>query len=415
MGCGCGKGVAVANVLVADNLTYPRQVSLAIRERSPANEVTKTTPFNCTLPAPAFLHTEEVFIGATKVFVSACVLPGLDPRGKFKHCQDRFLVAYDGQRLLTGILDGHGGQGHDCAELIAGSMSSQFLTGSDTDKSEGCAFLTRITAKAGEDLMSSQTDCRFSGSTATMLMIDNQTISASCVGDSRACIGSLEAPPKDIYEIENPHDAKAPCLQLLQQVRKFPPSQLSAVKLVKESKPEDPDEMFRIFKAGGKVDRLKTSNGEPYGAYRVIGKSKDTPGLGMSRSIGDLACHESGVISTPHTSHRPFTTTKDYLCVIGSDGVWDVLDNQEVIDFVEAYRSVTRRDQAVPVSANAQECTIAQLLCEEARLRWLTLAQQEDEQIDDISAVVVELRPPVSAAETVIADEWKEYKGSTMA
>jgi serine/threonine protein phosphatase PrpC len=74
---------------------------------------------------------------------------------------------------------------------------SQFIAGSDADKMEGCAFLSRITETANDDLMSSQTDCQFSESTATLLMINDQNIVASCVGDSRACLGSLEAPPKE--------------------------------------------------------------------------------------------------------------------------------------------------------------------------------------------------------------------------
>lgn len=36
---------------------------------------------------------------------------------------------------------------------------------------------------------------------------------------------------------------------------------------------------------------------------------------------------------------------------------------------------------------------IARLLCEEARVRWLSVVEQEDVPIDDISAVVIELSP----------------------
>ena len=39
---------------------------------------------------------------------------------------------------------------------------------------------------------------------------------------------------------------------------------------------------------------------------------------------------------------------------------------------------------------DASNCCIAQMLCEEARLRWFTIVEEEDVFIDDISCVVIE-------------------------
>lgn len=71
------------------------------------------------------------------------------------------------------------------------------------------------------------------------------------------------------------------------------------------------------------------------------------------------------------------------------------MDNQDVVDFVEAYRhaclrgvtAASRGDKVKP-----ETCTIAQLLCEEARARWFTVIEEEDVLIDDISCIVIELR-----------------------
>ena len=58
----------------------------------------------------------------------------------------------------------------------------------------------------------------------------------------------------------------------------------------------------------------------------------------MSRSIGDLSSHRVGVIATPVTAEMPLGAYGDQFVVVASDGVWDVMENHEVINFVEKYR-----------------------------------------------------------------------------
>jgi serine/threonine protein phosphatase PrpC len=374
---------------------------VGIKERNSANEVVKTTPTDCTLPPPVFVHAREVTIDSSSVFVSACVLPGFDPKGSIpKSCQDRYVVAYDGQRLLAGAFDGHGGTGHDCAQFISENISRYFLAASEADKSDVKAFLVKMTEKVNEDLVRSPIDTQHSGSTASMFMLDTLQLVSASVGDSRACLGTRKAPPKDPNEFETTSDEeKAVYLGNLREARRLPESKFYTVQLTKDSKPNDPDEMFRIFRSGGKVERAKRPNGQPFGPYRVLGKAKDTQGLAMSRCIGDAIYRDSGVISTPLVCQRSVDLSTDYFCVTGSDGIWDVMENHEVIDFVEACRGLSKKTEALSSGeVRPHSCTIAQLLCEEARLRWLTLVQEEDVLVDDISAVVVELRPPAASS-----------------
>lgn len=73
----------------------------------------------------------------------------------------------------------------------------------------------------------------------------------------------------------------------------------------------------------------------------------------------------------------------------------DVLENQEVSDFVEAYRYSTIREQSMAKYndiVKPELVPIAQLLCEEARARWLTVVEAEDVLIDDISCIVIEFK-----------------------
>lgn len=70
------------------------------------------------------------------------------------------------------------------------------------------------------------------------------------------------------------------------------------------------------------------------------------------------------------------------------------MENQEVVDFIEAYRHSCQRGHYIRTAEKVkpETCSIAQLLCEEARTRWLSIVEEEDVLIDDISCVVVELK-----------------------
>lgn len=79
---------------------------------------------------------------------------------------------------------------------------------------------------------------------------------------------------------------------------------------------------------------------------------------------------------------------------MASDGVWDVMSNKEVVDFVEYYRGHCLKSPGCSArrpSVAVNQANIAQLLCEEARARWLTILEHEPSDIDDISCVVIEL------------------------
>lgn len=58
----------------------------------------------------------------------------------------------------------------------------------------------------------------------------------------------------------------------------------------------------------------------------------------MSRSIGDRIGKECGIISDPVCTNYRLKSGNDFHVVVASDGVWDVMSNQEVVDFVEAHR-----------------------------------------------------------------------------
>jgi serine/threonine protein phosphatase PrpC len=54
----------------------------------------------------------------------------------------------------------------------------------------------------------------------------------------------------------------------------------------------------------------------------------------MSRAIGDFSAAKLGIIATPLTTVVEQAVGADLLIVVGSDGIWDVMDNEEVANFV---------------------------------------------------------------------------------
>lgn len=91
-----------------------------------------------------------------------------------------------------------------------------------------------------------------------------------------------------------------------------------AVQLTKDHKPTSFEEYKRILSENGKITKDAGDD------YRINGMS-------VSKSFGDLD-------AKPHVSHIPdifdYDVNKTKFIIMGCDGLWDVLSNQEAIDFV---------------------------------------------------------------------------------
>jgi len=58
----------------------------------------------------------------------------------------------------------------------------------------------------------------------------------------------------------------------------------------------------------------------------------------MARSIGDHAAAMVGVIAEPEISEYTIDPD-DYMLIIASDGVWELLDNERVAEIVQSVQS----------------------------------------------------------------------------
>jgi serine/threonine protein phosphatase PrpC len=94
-----------------------------------------------------------------------------------------------------------------------------------------------------------------------------------------------------------------------------------------------PKEKSRICNRGGKVMQAQDYRGRFSGPQRVWVKNVNSPGLAMSRSIGDTVAHSVGCSCEPDITHTVLGP-QDKIVLLASDGIWEFLSNQQVANIV---------------------------------------------------------------------------------
>lgn len=261
--------------------------------------------------------------------------------------QDSMLVwedfASEENSIFCGVFDGHGANGHHVARKVRDSLPSLLAlpveslldlneikvvndeitdpNGTKIDEKSGQVeaqktmesgdsnddmewINKRFTAafhKMDESLKSHpKLSCMCSGTTAITVLVQGKELVVGNVGDSRAILARRD---------EN--------------------GALVADQLTVDLKPDLPGEMERIRSCKGRVFALED---EPHVA-RLWLPHGDTPGLAMARALGDFCLKEYGLIASPQVSHRRLTHQDEFI-VLATDGVWDVLSNEEVVEIV---------------------------------------------------------------------------------
>jgi protein phosphatase 1L len=210
-------------------------------------------------------------------------------KNKRPYQEDRFAHAVDSNGQFFGVYDGHGGA--HVSELLAKDLYQHFALAKGTlkEQSYGALLKDRLYRAFEWADYESQNTWPNEGSTALAVYIDKKdTMHCAWAGDTRAV---LECNGKACF-------------------------------FTADHKPDRKDEKERIERAGGKVYK--------HGVWRVNG-------LAVSRSIGDKTCKMLGVgqiIATPEYAQKQLTSDNHFL-IMASDGLWDVMNNEEVITLVE--------------------------------------------------------------------------------
>jgi serine/threonine protein phosphatase PrpC len=249
---------------------------------------------------------------------------------------------------LFAVFDGHGEDGHKVTEYLKSvfpkeleTITFHYLRGfaSTNDVKEG---LKSVFLKIQEELCAQLgVDTESSGSTAVVALLIRDDLFCASVGDSRAVLGLKSRPWR-------------------------------VLPLTRDHKPESPRENARITLKRGRIETKYLPNKAAFGPMRVWLPTRDSPGLAMSRSLGDAEVHEYGVSAEPDVTYRKLRSN-DRLLLLASDGIWNFMSNEEAVAL--SFRFYDKRDAS----------RAAESLAAEARRRW----RLEGEAVDDITVVTV--------------------------
>ena len=67
----------------------------------------------------------------------------------------------------------------------------------------------------------------------------------------------------------------------------------------------------------------------------------------MTRTLGDFAAHKIGLITVPELQNFQLTINDDFI-VIGSDGIWDVMNSGETSGFVREHKYLIKKHPDKP-------------------------------------------------------------------
>ena len=183
------------------------------------------------------------------------------------------------------VFDGHGG------DIVSKYLGTNFRLMLKKHLSETLGDIRLSLIKTFDDIgefLKTRDDAQYCGSTALVTLKSDKDVWVANLGDCRAVLKCFHIP----------------------EYKGFP--------VTEDHKPNAPKEKMRIESVGGFIEQ------DPYGIWRVKGN------LAVSRSFGDIYLF-------PSVTWKPdifrFDKTHDMRALImASDGVWDTLSNQDVVD-----------------------------------------------------------------------------------
>ena len=300
-----------------------------------------------------------------------------------------------------GVFDGHGNYGEKCAQFATNHLPRLMAEaivearagggggGAPSSKREDKLtkeitheVISRAHIACNDEMHRASFDDSLSGTTSisAYLQGDRNRITINNVGDSRAVVGRAASGSEGAKDGESsvrsatPGGAGAP-----------PPppssssSKLKSYALSRDQTPYRLDERVRIRKTGARIlsldqvqglepidrraaelDEIKLAEGGSNTGELVLGEeidekgdpprvwhsNGDYPGTAFTRSFGDAVAKELGVIALPEMFTHDLTP-EDKIIVLASDGVFEFLTNQSVIDICAKFTDPLEACRAV--------------------------------------------------------------------
>uniref|UniRef100_A0A0D9VEU9 protein-serine/threonine phosphatase n=1 Tax=Leersia perrieri TaxID=77586 RepID=A0A0D9VEU9_9ORYZ len=251
-----------------------------------------------------------------------------------------------------GVFDGHGEYGAQCSQFVKRKLCENLLR-DNRFRTDAVQALHSAFLATNSQLHADSLDDSMSGTTAVTILVRGKTIYIANTGDSRAVIAEKRG--EDIV----------------------------AVDLSIDQTPYRTDELERVKECGARVmtldqiEGLKNPDVQCWGTEesddgdppRLWVQNGMYPGTAFTRSIGDSVAESIGVIANPEIFILELNANHPFF-VLASDGVFEFLPSQTVVDMIAKYKDP--RDAC------------AAIVAESYRL-WL----QYETRTDDITIIVV--------------------------
>ncbi|KAM3129772.1 hypothetical protein pb186bvf_018163 [Paramecium bursaria] len=284
---------------------------------------------------------------------------GCDAHQNMKQNQDVSIQSKFHGYYFFAVCDGHGVNGHLVSQYLKKHIPFNYKEIKNKDNlqnilesrlnSEGLnQGIIKSFVKTNKDLWTSEIDTSLSGSTLIGILIRDQGISyftlreilCTNVGDSRAIL----------------------CTRI---------QSWQAIQISLDHKPNNSKERARIINSDGRIHQ-SIVDGHYQGPDRVYLSYIDVPGLAMTRSFGDKIGAKAGVICDPDIIEFKRNKSHKFI-VLASDGVWDQLSNEEVMQLV------------IPFYRDKQVELATERVVKEAFQRW----KQNSMVRDDITCIII--------------------------
>mmetsp|Transcript_14227 Transcript_14227/g.21889 ORF Transcript_14227/g.21889 Transcript_14227/m.21889 type:complete len:1025 (-) Transcript_14227:284-3358(-) len=305
-------------------------------------------------------------IGKARVRYAYLSQRGYYPDEQNKANQDAYSIVHD----FTGVendahfavYDGHGRDGDRCAQFAKENLPSQMEKyiriaraqhgpNPPQDAYHNACIRAHIACNTAMH-ESKKVDDSLSGTTAISIAFHSGSKFTVCnVGDSRAIVGQEQnTNNSNSHNNSNGHSS----------YRAFP--------LSRDQTPYRRDERARVRQSGARILSLDQLEGlEPISddwgdvnlgeeideggdPPRVWSPHGEYPGTAFTRSLGDMVAEELGVYAEPEILSRDLVA-QDKIIVIASDGVFEFLTNQSVIDMCAKFNDPLEACKAVVAEA----------------------------------------------------------------
>ncbi|KAK8507185.1 hypothetical protein V6N13_069978 [Hibiscus sabdariffa] len=254
-----------------------------------------------------------------------------------------------------GVFDGHGQFGAQCSNFVKDRLIEMLSSDStlldDPRKAYNSAFLA-----TNSELHNSEIDDTMSGTTAITVLVVGDTLYVANVGDSRAVMAVKDGDrilAEDLSEDQTPF-RKDECERV-----KLCGARVLSVDQVEGLKDPNIQDWGDEESQGGDPPRLWVPNG----MY---------PGTAFTRSVGDSTAESIGVIAVPEIKVVRLTPNHLFF-VVASDGVFEFLPSQTVVNMAAAYTDP--RDACAAIAGESYKL-------------WL----DNENRTDDITIIIVQIK-----------------------